>query len=68
MTLCRDCRWWDQAGSVTSCPEGMGSCEVVRSPKYYGQDKAMTAFGYDLFTRPDFGCILGIPIPPRETK
>lgn len=58
MTLCKDCQWWDLSGER---PEGMGSCKIIRFSGSYGQDKAYTEFGYELITRPDFGCVLGAP-------
>ncbi len=65
---CRDCKHWNTEydattlagpGSVTSAIAGYGSCEIITDSQYKAPPAlAYTAFGYDLFTAPDFGCKL----------
>ncbi len=60
---CRDCKHWnndEDGGEVTPTPDGYGSCELITKGRYFENPLplAETAFGYDLFTKPDFGCVL----------
>lgn len=72
MIHCKDCKHWDtseNAGSSVTPPKGAGICTLLSGggcsltdteSKYYDPKVlAEVAFGYDLVTRPEFGCVSG---------
>lgn len=57
---CRSCKHWDTSGLGSCCgtvPEGCGTCYKITSESSMG-DVAHTFAGYDLITKPTFGCML----------
>lgn len=54
---CGRCKHWDATEGYS--PPGFGQCALISDSEYDEAALARTAHGYDLFTRPTFGCVMG---------
>ena len=66
MTLCKDCEFWH--APTEDYEEGWGNCELSKSDGGEAKHSSSKAVAQDfegcmasLETRPDFGCVMGVP-------